>query len=293
MSEIDKIFSNCRELVEDVSRKSLYKWKEEHPDKKIVGYFPVYTPVEIIHAAGALPVAVFGGGNKVKTKKADSRLPSFICSIPRTSLEQGLRGDLDFLDAMLFQPICDVCRNLIQIWHRALPEVIIELLYLPQNIVTSGTEAFIKSEYNRVKNIIEKITNQQVDEKALINSINIYNKQRQLIRDLYQMRRETPWLVSASESYVLLRAGTMMPVEDHIPLLEKVLKEAVSRKIKHRYLNNLCDNSCHAKSLLYLNERSLRISLSAHNARNETLTRILYSSSGFLREDSLRIASGS
>ena len=38
-------------------------WKEEKEGRVLVGYMPIYFPREILHAAGAMPVGIFGGGD--------------------------------------------------------------------------------------------------------------------------------------------------------------------------------------------------------------------------------------
>jgi benzoyl-CoA reductase subunit C len=229
---LEKAIASCREAAEDLSFAAVHRWKGSHPTGKVVGYFPVYTPVEVIHAAGMLPVAILGGGNRIEVKHADSRLPSFICSIPRTSLEMAAVGALDFMDAMLFHPICDVARNLTQIWNRNFAHHRPDLLYLPQNIATPGTVDYIHSEYQRLQHSLEALGGVQVTEAALSHSLELFNRQRRLFRELYRVRRETPWLLSAAECYVLVRAGTVLSVEDHLPLLEEVVAGFPHRQTK-------------------------------------------------------------
>lgn len=230
----EEIIERCREWIEDFSFPQVSRWREEHPGGKVVGFFPVYIPLEIIHAAGMLPVAILGSGNKVEVKQADSRLPSFICSIPRTTLEMGFRGMLDFLDALLFLPICDVARNLVQIWHRNLPQMITDILYLPQNLSSRGSIDYLHSEYLRLQGMMEELSGRRITPEALRRSISLYNHQRSLIRRLYRIRRETPWRLSAADTYAVLRAGTFLPVEEHTEMLEKVAVWAEGREARAR-----------------------------------------------------------
>src|SRR5674476_1633061 len=62
-----------------------------------LGHLPVYFPEEIAHAAGLLPVAVLGGGNRLELKHADAHMGSFVCSICRSTAELGLNGSLQGL----------------------------------------------------------------------------------------------------------------------------------------------------------------------------------------------------
>ena len=50
------VVSRCEALFEDVSLGSVKAWKEGAAGRKAIGYMPIYVPREIIHAAGMLPV---------------------------------------------------------------------------------------------------------------------------------------------------------------------------------------------------------------------------------------------
>src|SRR3989304_8195003 len=101
---------DLRSLVEDVTFPRAREGKEG--GGKVVGSSPVYAPMELGHAAGMLPVPLFGAGGGVEIEAADSRIQSFVCSITRSTLELGLRGNLDAFDGFVFTNICDVARNL-------------------------------------------------------------------------------------------------------------------------------------------------------------------------------------
>ncbi|MBI4735695.1 MAG: benzoyl-CoA reductase subunit C, partial [candidate division NC10 bacterium] len=73
---ITPIIERCRARLEDIELGGVREWKARHPGGRAVGCFPVYTPVEIIHAAGMLPVGLFGGGNTIELANADARFQS-------------------------------------------------------------------------------------------------------------------------------------------------------------------------------------------------------------------------
>src|SRR5690606_16132461 len=85
-----------------------------------LGHFPVYFPEEIAHAAGLLPIALLGGGNRIEMRQADARMGSFICSICRSTVELALNGTLQPLVGMVTHPICDAAKHLAGIWSRNL-----------------------------------------------------------------------------------------------------------------------------------------------------------------------------
>jgi len=197
-SRLDEILESCSDLAEDVSYPSVKRWREEREGGRVVGHFQVYFPEEIIHAAGMLPVSVMGAGSKLEAKQADSHIGSFICSICRTSLELGFSGRIGFLDAFYTTPICDVARNLAGIWGRNFPGPTAEILYLPQNANSRQSITYLRDEYARVMTELERIAGRPIEESDLRRSIWIYNENRRLLRSLYEVKRETPWLLSTS-----------------------------------------------------------------------------------------------
>ncbi len=196
-----------------------------------LGHFPVYFPEEIAHAAGLLPVNVLGGGNRLELKHADARMGSFVCSICRSTTELGLNGSLQGMAGFITHPICDAAKHLAGIWGRNLPEQLSQILYLPQNVNTPGAVRYIAAEYQRLRGELEKKTERRVTDEALRRSIRIYNENRRLLRELYAVRRDEPWKVSCTESYLLTRARTRIPCEEHNALLGRALDALRYRKL--------------------------------------------------------------
>ncbi|MBT5179905.1 MAG: benzoyl-CoA reductase subunit C, partial [Rhodospirillaceae bacterium] len=130
---VQEIIQRCEELFEDLSFSSVRAWKEAEPGRKVVGYMPIYVPLEIIHAAGMLPLGILGGGDALEVIHGDAYYQSYICRIPRSTVELGVTKRLDFVDGMLFPSICDVIRNLSGIWKLMFPDVYTRYFDTPQN----------------------------------------------------------------------------------------------------------------------------------------------------------------
>lgn len=232
MKCLEGLLERCREIAEDLEYKQVHQWKEAHPEGKVFGHFQVYFPEEIAHAGGMLPLKIVGGGNKLEARSADAHIGSFICSIMRSSLELGLNGRISFLDAMVTLPICDAARHIAGIWARTLPQQPVQILYLPQNPNSKGAVPYLFSEYKRLKSDIEALLGHPVDPDALRQSIAVYNENRRLLRELYAVKRESPWLISAVESSSVVKAGTVLPPEEHNRLLQDILAQLPQREVK-------------------------------------------------------------
>ncbi len=228
------VFERCREIAEDPQFAAVREWKDAHPGGKAVGCYPVYCPVELIHAAGLLPVGVLGGGNRVEIAHADARFQSFICSIVKSTLELGLTGRLDLLDGLIFHSICDPARNLASVFTRNFPAQRVMYIHYPQNLASPHAAVYLADELRRIRLALADLAGAPPDDDALRASIARYNRWRNLIGDLYALRRAAPERLPAAESYALLRAGTLMPVEAHITLLEDAIARIRARSAKRQ-----------------------------------------------------------
>ena len=221
--EFAQIIEECRIAVEDPEYPAVHQWMEANPDGKVLGHFQVYFPEEIAHAAGMLPLKMMGFDSSVQIREADAHIAAFVCSILRTSLEQALSGRLDFLSMYVTQSICDAARHLNGVWTRRFPEMSCQILYLPQNATSSHAPAYLLAEYRRIAGIVEEITGAPISDESLRSSIEIFNENRRLLRELYQIRRETPWQIGLTDSYLLMAAAGAMPRERHNELLGSAL----------------------------------------------------------------------
>ena len=231
-ASFDELIQSCRDEYEDLSFPGIRRWLDSYPQSGVVAHFQVYFPEELVHAAGLLPMAVIGAGSRLEAKLADSHIGSFICSICRSSLELGLSGKVDFIRGFYTQPICDVARNLAGIWGRNFPQHNPRILYLPQNLGSRHSAEYLRSEYCRLVADLETLTGAKLQVAALRASIILYNRNRELIRELYRIRRQSPWLLSATECYLLMAVKATMACQEHNLLLASALSLLGERKRK-------------------------------------------------------------
>lgn len=234
MTNLETSLARCRELIEDMSFASVRSHKEKTGNGAI-GYFPVYSPLELYHAAGYLPVAVHGGGNQIEITAADSRFGSFICSIVKSTMELGMKGHLDVLDGVVFHDICDSARNLAWLFERNFKnKLFMEYFHLPQKPDGEAAAAFLGGEYKRIYTKLAGLRGRKPDLDALRKSIGLYNINRDLHRRLYKLRSARPQDVPTAELSLLTRAGGVLPIEEHNKMLTDCLEDFEARNNKPR-----------------------------------------------------------
>lgn len=231
---LENIVQDCRDLLDLLPREALARAREKHPDVGGFAIFPVYAPVEIIHAAGLMPLGLFGAGNKVEISHADARFQSFICSIAKSTLELFLRDEMRDFEGAVFSSICDVARNLASVVQRNAPGLYIEYLHMPQNMNSARSLAYTRAELLRFRDNLSKHLGRPITDIAVSESLVLYNRVRALVRELYRQRKIRPGSISTPELCAVTQAGTLMMPEDYVVLLEELLVQLAKRPTRAR-----------------------------------------------------------
>ncbi|WP_431854512.1 benzoyl-CoA reductase subunit C [Azospirillum sp.] len=231
------IVQRCQDLFDDLDFTAARAWKNAAPGRKVIGYMPIYVPRELIHAANMLPLGILGGGENMEVIHGDAYYQSYICRIPRSTLELGITGKLDFADGMLFPFVCDVIRNLSGMWKLLFPNVYTRFFDTPQNYKDEVGGNYYIEELRELREGLEHLGGARITDEALRASIEVYNENRRLVREVYAFRAATPWKAPSSEVYLLMRAGNVLPVEEHTQLMKDYLAAA---KAEDRPMRDNC-----------------------------------------------------
>ena len=137
---------------------------------------PVYVPREIPRS-GMLPVGILGGGDQIEVIQGDAYYQSYICRIPRSTIELGLTGRLDCLDGMLFPSICDVIRNLSGMWQILFPDKYVRYVDVPQNYEDGVGGKFYIQRWN-IRDDLGQAAGRPITDAELNASIAAYNENR-------------------------------------------------------------------------------------------------------------------
>ena len=226
MTKLNDIVDRCQKLYDDLHFTAAREWKEAEKTRKVIGYMPIYVPREIIHAAGMLPLGVLGGGDNLEVIHGDAYYQSYICRIPRSTVELAVTKRLDFVDGMLFPSTCDVIRNLSGMWKMMYPDAYVRYFDVPQNYQDNVGGSYYVQELRELIAGLENLGGTKITDEALNRSIAVYNENRRLVNEVYDFRQLAPWKAPSWEVYLLMRAGMVVPVEEHNQLLTDYLAAA-------------------------------------------------------------------
>jgi benzoyl-CoA reductase/2-hydroxyglutaryl-CoA dehydratase subunit BcrC/BadD/HgdB len=77
---------------------------------------------------------------------------------------------------------------------------------------------------------LESFTGKELTNERLKEAIKLHNQQRAMVRELYDLRKPDPPLISASETLQLIIALMSLPVEEGNELLKQVISDVKQRK---------------------------------------------------------------
>ena len=194
---------------------------KERLRKKVIGCFPMHIPEEIIHAAGLLPVVMWES-NEVITEGLSHILP-FNCAIVRSVVDDAVKRKLAFLDGLIFYDTCMQVRGLPYTFERNMNLPYLEVIHLPPMLTNPVSKDFLVENLMVLKTSLEKLIGQEIKPEALKQSITTYNKNRKLLRRLYDLRRKKPGILRASEIASIVSSSMKMLKEEHNRLLEELL----------------------------------------------------------------------
>ena len=206
--------------IADNPRKAMDDYKKE-TGKGAVGIMPVYCPEEIVHAAGYLPIGMWGAQKK-QISKARTYLPPFACSIMQSVMDLQLEGVYDDLEAVIFSVPCDTLKCMSQKWNRPVPAIVFTH---PQNrkIAKDAANVFAREEFNIVKEKLEDILDVHISNKAIKNSIAVYNENRAACREFSDVAAEYAAVVTPSDRHAVIKARWFMEKSRHTALVKELI----------------------------------------------------------------------
>jgi benzoyl-CoA reductase subunit C len=195
--------------------------------KKVISYFCCFVPDEIITAFDMVPYRIQGSQSE-PIDQADACIETMACPFARSCFNLALNGEYDFLDGFVAPHSCDTVERMYHIWRYYKPAPFTHFINVPHMMGPSSDEFYHKELEFFIKGL-EKWSGKKLDTGKFREAIRLYNQRRAVLRELYELRKPDPPLVSGTEITEVLVAGMGIPAAEHIELVKRFIAEVKGR----------------------------------------------------------------
>jgi bzd-type benzoyl-CoA reductase N subunit len=194
---------------------------------KVVGYLSALCPVEILTAAGIVPIRLRGNVSEAVTK-ADAYMETIICPFVRNVFDSAVKGKYEYLDGIVLSHQCDSIDRTYDIWSHNLEFPYWHFINYP-HLADKPSLAFTNEILRIFIRSLEKFTGRKITDRDLAEAVQSHNNNRRAVRELYSLRKEEKPRISGTEMMKVLIAAMSLPVEESTALVESVIEEVKQR----------------------------------------------------------------
>lgn len=195
-------------------------WKTEK-HKKVIGSFPMHFPGELAHAAGTLPIILQESRDEITV--GHGAIFSFYCGYTRSVVDQALLGRYEFLDAIMFGDHCVQLLGAADAIRCEVPDTRILFNQLISSMNAPWAFEQAREAFSSLRDELEEMLGKTISDDALRSSIGVFNKNRGLIRRLFELRRAGKLPMTARQLQDVVKASMVMDKDEHNALLERLL----------------------------------------------------------------------
>jgi benzoyl-CoA reductase/2-hydroxyglutaryl-CoA dehydratase subunit BcrC/BadD/HgdB len=195
---------------------------------KIIGSFPGnYVPEEIIYASGAVPLCLTHGGNPHPADAALSVLPHVFCPFARAQIGERLLKENPYYSMMdmLVAPVtCQHLKKVAEVWEYD-GDLEMFKLGIPHKFDGDFELEYFIDRLKVLKDRLQAFTGNEITDEKISGAIALYNRMRELLRNISLVRRTSPSLVSALDFAKLNHASFYADPDFMVDVLDSIYQE--------------------------------------------------------------------
>jgi benzoyl-CoA reductase/2-hydroxyglutaryl-CoA dehydratase subunit BcrC/BadD/HgdB len=195
---------------------------------KVIGTFVGdFIPEEMIYAAGAVPVCLSHGGDRRAVDETMGKAWRFLCAFAKEQFGERLLGEQSYYNMvdMLVVPIsCQNLRRAADMWAYYTDVPVFRLGVPHDNKVERSLEYYV-DRLRSLKSRLEDFTSNEIEEGKLKEAIALYNRMRELLKEISLMRKAPRPPISTMEFIRLNHASFYADPVFMVDVLDSLCQE--------------------------------------------------------------------
>ncbi len=196
---------------------------------EVVGCFCSYAPEELIYAAGLLPVRMLGSHEPQDV--TEPHIFGMFCPFCRDVLAQGLKGRYSYMKGIMLAQSCLHLRQSFTSWSKHVPIDYAFYLYMPNKVQTHHARPYLRGELEKFRQSLQEWAGRTITDEALRETAELYNENRRLMHEVYDLRKGPNPPVTGLEAMVMVASSFFVDKKEHNAELRRILPELKSRTL--------------------------------------------------------------
>lgn len=197
----------------------------EDAGTKVAGIYCLFAPVELVRAAGAIPVSLCGKKEK-PIAEAERTLPPNLCPLIKSSYGYAATDTCPYFaasDFLIGETTCDGKKKMYEFLGRIKP---LHLMHLPYSTTEPHALQFWHTELLRLGGFIEEFTGRKIDQDHLRFQIRIHNIIRKTINRISRFQvADRPPVSGLTMMTVMETKSFFVYPEKYLALLQELITE--------------------------------------------------------------------
>lgn len=203
--------------------RNVLKLKElKEAGRAVVGTYCLYSPAELIVAAGAIPVSLCGT-SQTPIPAAEQVLPRSLCPLIKSSYGFAVTDTcpfFHFVDLLIAETTCDGKKKMYELLGEYKP---LHIMQLPQTQTGEGALAYWLQELEQLRDRLEEAFGVEITDEKLRGAIALLNAERRALKELQDLCKADPSPISGIDLLTVLHnRGFCVDKSEAISLMEKL-----------------------------------------------------------------------
>jgi benzoyl-CoA reductase/2-hydroxyglutaryl-CoA dehydratase subunit BcrC/BadD/HgdB len=137
----------------------------------------------------------------------------------------------DLFDGFVLPQVCDTTQHLSDIWRISFPDKYVESFLAPRQADRPSARYWVKEEIERLVSSLTGWSGKSLKDEDLRESIRIHNENKELLKEIYEIKRKNPGTLSNKDLFALIKLSMQVDKIEFNNSLKKIKEGLKIKKV--------------------------------------------------------------
>ncbi len=207
--------------------------EKKRTGKKIIGFFCMFPPREILDAADVLCAFPAGAFSEKDFPAGEMYVPKTFCPIPKAMIGLKARGEDPLFEATDFIIAPAPCECKMKTWEYLSQMVPMYVFDIPKKFDEPDALKYLQAEMHRLRDRVEEFLGKKIPDEAIRESVRVFNRNRELQFEHLKLREHAPCPIKGVDAFYALTCDCLLNMRDANAFLE-ILNAKMQERVKKK-----------------------------------------------------------